>query len=127
MSRCQTRLVCAVALAVVAALCVPMRAGASTITYFTDFTGNSGTLHAGWNVTPGTLCPYWSVTESGTNLTVTTCRDYRFGNGGVLFVQSAFTFSAPSDPAATVTLTVDLSSLTTSVGLPGETQFWIGL
>lgn len=94
--------------------------------YFTDFDGKSGGVPVGWTDIGFDPSPQSTVVEKGTIVAITDIRQAMGTGGGPQLIQSNFTIAAPSDPAATMTLTADIASTTTNTP-NGESQVVVGL
>ncbi len=94
--------------------------------YFTDFTGKSGSMPAGWTDIGFDSSPQSTVVERGTVVAITDVRQPMTNGGGPQLIQSNFTFATPSDPAATMTLTADIASAPTNTPT-ALTQVVVGL
>src|SRR5262245_15135523 len=83
-------------------------------TYFTDFRGKSDGAPAGWTDIGFDTSPESTVVEKGNVVAITDIRKPKTDGGGPQLIQSDFTFVAPSNPAARVTLKADIASTTTN-------------
>jgi hypothetical protein len=82
--------------------------------YFADFKGESGNVPTGWNDIGFDTSPESTVVENDKVVAITDIRKPMTDGGGPRLIQSDFSFVAPSNPAARVTLKADIASTTTN-------------